>query len=274
MGYKEANIDQQNAEFWDELCGSHAARELGISDRTPASLRKFDDWYFEFYPYLDNHIPFQLFRGKRVLEVGLGYGTVAQQIAESGATYEGLDIAAGPVGMVNYRLQEAGLAGRADQGSVLECPFPDESFDYIVAIGCYHHTGDIQRALDESWRVLAPGGNLILMIYNAYSYRRWIWNYGQTFRYWMWDRFGFGDPIRWDARARAAYDASTGGQVAPETVFTSVTQLKRMTKRWSNLAVRRENAEQEGIFRYFSRRMLLRMLGPWAGLDLYCQLSK
>lgn len=270
----QPQIDQQNAEFWDELCGSLAARHLGITDLSPTSLHKFDDWYFAFYPYLENHIPFSLLREKRVLEVGLGYGTVAQRIAESGAVYQGLDIAAGPVGMVNYRLQEAGLAGSAEQGSVLECPFPDESFDYMVAIGCYHHTGDIQRALDESWRILVPGGKLILMIYSAYSYRCWMWNFGQTFRYWMWDRFGIGDSIQWDARTRAAYDPNTSGQVAPATVFTSVTHLKRMTKRWSNLTVRRENAHQEGFFRFFSRRMLLRMLGPWAGLDLYCQLTK
>ena len=41
-------------------------------------------------------------RGKKVLEVGLGYGSVAQRIAENGAVYTGLDIAEGPVEMADY----------------------------------------------------------------------------------------------------------------------------------------------------------------------------
>ena len=137
-------IDAKNAAFWDELCGSQLARQLGITDNSPASLKKFDDWYFDFYPYLYDHIPFAELKGKRVLEVGLGYGTVAQKIAESGAHYHGLDIAAGPVAMAAHRCQLVGAKDAAvRQGSILEPPFDAGSFDWVVAIGCLHHTGDM-----------------------------------------------------------------------------------------------------------------------------------
>lgn len=151
-----------NASFWDEMCGSQLARSLGITDHSPASLKRFDDWYFGFYPYLERHIPFHAMRDRDVLEVGLGYGTVAQRLVECGARYQGLDVAAGPVAMVNHRLQANGFPGSAKQGSVLDAPFESATFDYVVAIGCYHHTGDIQRAVDESWRMLRPGGTLIM----------------------------------------------------------------------------------------------------------------
>jgi 2-polyprenyl-3-methyl-5-hydroxy-6-metoxy-1,4-benzoquinol methylase len=59
-----------------------------------------------------------------VLEVGLGYGTVSQRIAESGARYRGLDIAGGPISMVNDRLRQANLPDFAQQGSILAAPFP------------------------------------------------------------------------------------------------------------------------------------------------------
>ena len=78
-------VSERNADFWDELCGTQLARQLGITDNSPASLQRFDAWYFDFYPYLAQHIPFHDMHGRDVLEVGLGYGTVSQRIAEAGA---------------------------------------------------------------------------------------------------------------------------------------------------------------------------------------------
>ena len=175
--------DTANEKFWNELCGTHLANTLGITDSSPASLKKFDDWYMDFYPYLYDHIPLRDLAGKDVLEIGLGYGTVSQLLAESGAHYSGLDIAAGPVAMSNKRLQRLGCPQAATQGSILNAPFVDASFDFIVAIGCLHHTGNLQRAIDECNRLLRPGGRLIFMVYNAYSYRRFVRARRETVRY-------------------------------------------------------------------------------------------
>ena len=140
---QQREIDNGNATFWNELCGTQLAKSLGVVDASPTSLKRFDDWYLAFYPYLASHIPFAAMTGRDVLEIGLGYGTVSQKIAESGARYCGLDIARGPVDMVNHRLRQAGLPGEARQGSVLAAPLPDARFDHIVTIGCLHHTGNI-----------------------------------------------------------------------------------------------------------------------------------
>ncbi len=61
----------------------------------------------------------ELSRGQdaRVLEIGLGYGTVGQLLAQAGAVYHGLDIAAGPVEMMRQRLRWEGLEGEARAGS-------------------------------------------------------------------------------------------------------------------------------------------------------------
>src|SRR5262249_26451353 len=138
-----------NSEFWNELCGSTLARRLRITDSSPESLKRFDDWYFDFYPYLLPFVNSVGLAGKRALEVGLGYGSLSQKIAEAGAAYTGLDIASGPVSMVNHRLNQCGLPGWAVQGSALECPFPDHSFDVALAIGSLHHTGNMVLALRE-----------------------------------------------------------------------------------------------------------------------------
>src|SRR6478735_7751813 len=103
-----ANIDQANAEFWNELCGSQLAESLGLNDHSPNSLRKFDDAYFEMYPYLLPFIGPQRWKGKKVLEIGLGFGSLGQRIAEAGADYYGLDIAENPVRMINQRMELIG----------------------------------------------------------------------------------------------------------------------------------------------------------------------
>ena len=126
-------VSRKNSEFWNELCGTSLAKSLGIMDASKDSLKKFDDWYFDFYPYLSSHIPFHEIAGRDVLEIGLGYGTVSQRLAEAGARYTGLDIAEGPVAMANHRLSQAGLPGKALQGSILSPTFSAESFDLIVA---------------------------------------------------------------------------------------------------------------------------------------------
>jgi SAM-dependent methyltransferase len=263
-----------NAAFWNELCGTTLARSIGVTDASPASLRRFDSWYFDYYPYLERHIPFAQLAGKRVLEVGLGYGSVSQRLAERGALYQGLDISPGPVAMVNHRLQQVGLAGNARQGDVLDCPFDDESFDYVVAIGCYHHTGDLQRAIAETRRVLRRGGGAMIMVYGAYSYRRWIRWPAATVSYLLWDKFGIGQAGRASQRERAAYDADSAGVAAPETVFVSPSHVRRMASDWTTVDITRENIGGDLILWMLPRNFLLYMFGPWAGLDLYCRMAK
>src|SRR4051794_39947597 len=90
-------IDERNAAFWDELCGTSLARLIGVTDRSPESLRRFD----EAYMALSRSLPPQLRPprepGEPLLEIGLGYGTVSQRLAMAGFEYHGLDIADGPV---------------------------------------------------------------------------------------------------------------------------------------------------------------------------------
>ena len=74
-------IDRKNSEFWNELCSSQLAKRLGVTDNSTSSLQKSDGWCFDFYPYLFSHIPFAKMRSKQVLEIGLGYDTVSQNIA-------------------------------------------------------------------------------------------------------------------------------------------------------------------------------------------------
>jgi SAM-dependent methyltransferase len=158
-----ADVSQRNAEFWDELCGSHLARHVGIRGASPEELARFDAAYLDLYPYLLGYFPRELVERRRVLEVGLGYGTLAEALARMGADYHGLDIAAGPVEMARHRL--AGVPGgrpeQVQQGSVLELPFPDASFDLVTH-------ANMLPFFDELARVTAPDGHVVF----AFSHGR------------------------------------------------------------------------------------------------------
>lgn len=268
--------DTSNQRFWDELCGTQMARSLGITDYSPASLKKFDDWYFKYYPYLERQIPFSTLKGKKILEVGLGYGTVSARLAQSGALYTGLDVAAAPVDLINLRLRDSGLPGEAVRGSILAAPFADASFDAVVAIGCLHHTGGIVRAIQEAHRVLRPGGLFICMVYYAYSYRRWTKDIAETTRYFLWDQFGIGANNAAGLESiRGQYDKSSAGEAAPFTEFISRHHMSQLLAGMGTVTMHLENINQEGVLRLFTREKLLQTVLPrLCGLDLYVQATK
>jgi SAM-dependent methyltransferase len=58
------------------------------------------------------------------------------------------------------------------QGSVLQIPYDDRSFDIVFSHGVLHHVPDILAAQREVHRVLRPDGELVVMLY-----ARWSLNY-------------------------------------------------------------------------------------------------
>jgi ubiquinone/menaquinone biosynthesis C-methylase UbiE len=259
----QAQIDRRNAAFWNELCGSALARQLGITAPSVEALARFDAAYMGMYPYLDRHLPDAKSSGQRLLEIGLGYGTVSQILASRGFDCHGLDIAPGPVEMVRYRLAQLGLdgaEGRVRVGSALDIPHEDDSFDHVVTIGCLHHTGDVPRAVAEVERVLRPGGRALVMVYNRRSFRRMRMAAGRWIRRERLD----------DEEIRGSYDRNLEGEAAPTTEYTSVAEARRLFAGFSEVRIRRENFDDLSLGRLaVPRSRLLGWPARLAGLDLY-----
>ena len=251
-------LDERNATFWDELCGTSMARKLGITDASPESLRRFDEEYLSHYPYLQQYLDLPL-AGAEVLEIGLGYGTLSGQLMARGASYHGLDIAEGPVEMARHRWRQAGgqdAERRVVRGSVLELPFPDERFDFVYTIGCLHHTGDLPRAVEEVRRVLRPGGTAVVMLYNLHSYRQLV----KVRIPELLDRRRTRDEVA------ALYDTNAAGDAAPHTDRVSVDQVRRLFAGFASVQIDRRNFDN---LRFVRRERLLGTLDRVLGLDLY-----
>jgi SAM-dependent methyltransferase len=86
----------------------------------------------------------------------------------------GIDLTPRHVELARTHLAAMGLAGDVVEGDAEGLPFGDASFDRASSNGVLHHTPDLDRALAEILRVLRPGGELRLIVYNKRSLYFWI----------------------------------------------------------------------------------------------------
>ena len=199
------------------------------------------------------------------------YGTMATELMSKGAIYHGLDIAEGPVEMARYRADLLNRKVDIRQGSILDCPFDDESFDHVVSIGCLHHTGDLGGAIERVYRLVKPGGGATIMVYHGRSYRQWCKQPWATLR----ETLASNDDRRAATeRLRGAYDKNQSGAAAPETDFVSKQELKSLCRKFSKIDIIAENIGADLLFKRVSRPTALKYFGRWLGLDLYCRLEK
>jgi SAM-dependent methyltransferase len=93
---------------------------------------------------------------QRVLEVGCGWGELAEWIArDTGAEVVAVDLSSRMVELARERGVDARVA------DVQQLPFADGEFDLVVAAWMLYHVPDLDRGLRELARVLRPGGGLV-----------------------------------------------------------------------------------------------------------------
>jgi SAM-dependent methyltransferase len=170
-------VDEQTVQdFWQtHACGD--ALVGGLKERFGGDYERFFSDYDQFRYSLERHLPAALdalkVAGKRVLEIGLGQGAESESLIRRGAQWTGIDLTAESVERVRTRLTLRDLPyDDLRQGTVLDLPFADNSFDLVFSHGVLHHVPEIRQAEKEIKRVLRPGGELVVMMY-----ARWSLNY-------------------------------------------------------------------------------------------------
>jgi arsenite methyltransferase len=106
-------------------------------------------------------------QGENVLDVGSGPGLLAVEMAaEVGAagSVEGVDPSESMLALARGRRAAPGDAGiRFTGGDACALPVTAESFDAAVATQVYEYVQDVPAALGEAYRVLRPGGRLLVL---------------------------------------------------------------------------------------------------------------
>jgi ubiquinone/menaquinone biosynthesis C-methylase UbiE len=107
----------------------------------------------------------ETFKGRRVLDVGCGTGqlTVRLRQAHERTKVVGCDFSAG-------MLQQAAARSRVVPwvcGNACELPFRDGAFAAVVCTEAFHWFPDQNAALAEFFRILSPGGRLMIAFVNT-----------------------------------------------------------------------------------------------------------
>ncbi len=103
----------------------------------------------------------------RVLDLGCGSGWATRLLAKQAAEATGVDVS-------DQMVKQAEEASKAQgnvkfvQGSAQKIPSPDNSFDKMLSVESFYYYADQDAALDEIFRVMAPGGRIFILI-NLYK---------------------------------------------------------------------------------------------------------
>ena len=106
--------------------------------------------------------------GEQWLDLGCGTADLACA-APAGVTVTGLDIAFRWLIIARRRLGEEGRSAELICGNAEALPFPDGSFDRVIALGTLEHCPDLDVVVSEARRVLRPGGRLHIRTANRFS---------------------------------------------------------------------------------------------------------
>ncbi|MDJ0392009.1 methyltransferase domain-containing protein [Rhodococcus sp. G-MC3] len=104
--------------------------------------------------------------GRVVLEAGSGEGYGANMIAEVASTVLGLDYDASAASHVYDRYPRIGML----RGNLATLPIADGSVDVVVNFQVIEHLWDQAQFLAECFRVLAPGGLLLISTPNRITF--------------------------------------------------------------------------------------------------------
>lgn len=102
----------------------------------------------------------------KILDAGCGSGRNMVELARYGAV-TGIELSTASVEVARKR-----GAGEVLEGSVLEMPFADDTFELAVTLDVIEHLEDDLAALRELRRTIAPGGALLVTV-PAYQ---WLWS--------------------------------------------------------------------------------------------------
>lgn len=222
---------------------------------TPEFFKAVENDRYEHYaPWMKEFFRFDRYRGKRVLEVGVGVGTDHVQFARSGAIMSGVDITPRSIELTRANLARFGFSSDLRVADAEALPFSDHTFDAVYSFGVLHHTPDTPHAVREVHRVLKPGGVAIIALYHRHSLVYW-------FNVRIWERIvhrRFLHETLPDTLSRVEY---TQGQAKPLVQLFSIKEVRKMCAAFSvaEIAIRHLNIADLPI----PKRWGLQRIGQW-----------
>jgi len=165
--------------------------------------------------------------GERVLEIGCGTGNLWRENAARVPERVALvlaDLSPGMLAEARTRLAALPFCFELREADAQALPFPDESFELVIANHMLYHVPDRARALREVRRVLRRGGRFIASTNH--------WTHFLEVRELV-SRFGVTGVLRAPARDPDGFDLESAAEE-----ISAVLDVSRLERRQSSLEVR------------------------------------
>jgi len=178
----DETLTQKTKEWWHKnpfiylMDNQHITADWAFYRNIDRKIIKWMPWAQKGYPLLGGVVDYTALTGKKVLDIAVGTGWTTEQFIRAGSSVTALDLTPQAIELTKRRLELNHLkAEELIVGDAQNLPFEDATFDFVLAYGCLMHMPDTQKAIDEIYRVLKPGGKAAAMMYYKHSLHLWYY---------------------------------------------------------------------------------------------------
>jgi SAM-dependent methyltransferase len=165
-------IDVKN--FWDSRpCNvRHSSKPVGSTEYFDEVEKK----KFFVEPHIKSFSQFNLWNGKKVLEIGCGLATAGVNFARYGADYTGVELSKESLELAKKRFEVYGLQGNFYEGNAenLSDFLPKEKYHLVYSWGVIHHTPHPEKVIRQIKNYLHKNGQFKLMLYASNSWKNYM----------------------------------------------------------------------------------------------------
>lgn len=166
---QQQQLEEKIRRYWNtQPCNiKHGQSDLG----TPEFFREVSERRYRVEPHIAEFAGFHLWAGKRVLEIGCGIGSDAEEFAKAGAEYVGIDLSEQSVALSQNRFEVLELEGEFHVKDASKSFADLGTFDLVYSYGVIHHFPGIDTIIENVKEVLVPGGEFRFMVYAKNSWK-------------------------------------------------------------------------------------------------------
>jgi len=143
-------------------------RAAELRQLTAEQLNRFLEAGNDLFDFLMNSSILKAFPGCKSLDLGCGLGGYTYKLFAEGFDVTGADLSVEQVEFNNQRCIQNGMPNLFMQLDITNMEhIENESYDYVFLIQILHHIRRVDNVFKELFRILKPGGKIIIIEFNS-----------------------------------------------------------------------------------------------------------